>query len=52
MHVHVTVSLDPGKLKSFDAWWKTEGFKTRSEAIAYLMAQVKPSKGKEVPDDY
>ncbi len=50
MNVHVTVSIDPDKLKAFDAWWPAEGFKSRSEAIAFLMGQVKAGKGKD--DDY
>lgn len=43
MNVHVTVSVDPKRLEDFDVWWRTEGFKSRSEALAYLMVNVKPS---------
>lgn len=41
MNVHVTITVDPKKLEVFDAWWRAEGFKSRSEALAYLMTQVK-----------
>ena len=44
MNVHVTVSLDPAKLARFDLWWKAEGFKSRSDAIQFLMVSVKNSK--------
>lgn len=52
MKSHVTVTLDPVKLVKFDAWWKAEGiFKSRSDAVEYLMTQVKYSKPPE-PSDY
>jgi hypothetical protein len=47
MNVHVTLSLPHDKLVAFDAWWKAEGFTSRSAAVAYLISQVKPKK-----DDY
>jgi metal-responsive CopG/Arc/MetJ family transcriptional regulator len=51
MNVHVTVSLDPAKLAEFDAWWKGEGFKSRSEALTYLMTSVRPQPKPEVQAD-
>ncbi len=47
MNVHVTFSVDPKRLELFDAWWKAEGFKSRSDALGYLMTQVKVSKKDE-----
>lgn len=44
MNVHVTFSVDPAVLAKFDAWVKSEGWKTRSEAIAWLMKNVKHGK--------
>lgn len=44
VNVNVTFSVDPVKLAKFDAWWAGEGFKTRSEAIAYLMESAKPKR--------
>lgn len=50
MNVHVTFSIDPEKLRAFDVWWAAEGFKSRSEAIAYLITANVKTKGAE--DDY
>jgi metal-responsive CopG/Arc/MetJ family transcriptional regulator len=44
MNVHVTVSVDPKLLKEFDLWLKLNKFKTRSEAIVYLMRQAMPER--------
>lgn len=50
MKVHVTVTVDPERLKVFDAWWQAEGFKSRSDALGYLMTQVKVlKKDEDVP---
>lgn len=35
--MNVTFSVEPAVLASFDSWWKSQGFKSRSEALAYLM---------------
>jgi metal-responsive CopG/Arc/MetJ family transcriptional regulator len=43
MNVHVTLSLPPDKLREFDAWWKAEGFTSRSSAVSYLMSRVAKS---------
>jgi len=51
MNVNVTFSVDPATLEKFDAWVRTEGWKTRSEALAWLMDSTKPSKEKERNDD-
>lgn len=54
MNVHVTVSMDPEQLRLFDEWWKANDFKSRSEALVYLMRRA-PTDGrtaKEEDDPY
>ena len=50
MNVHVTISADPELLKKFDEWWKANDFKSRSDALAYLMRRA-PTDGRKVADE-
>lgn len=49
MNVHVTISADPELLAKFDAWWKANKFKSRSDALAYLIRKEVHEQGKEEP---
>jgi metal-responsive CopG/Arc/MetJ family transcriptional regulator len=49
MNVHVTISADPKLLEKFDYWWKANDFKSRSDALAYLIRTVVPSAKEETP---
>ncbi len=42
MNVNVTFSIAPKLLEDFDRWLKENGFKTRSEALVYLMRRAMP----------
>ncbi len=49
MNVHVTFSTAPKLLEDFDRWLKENGFKTRSEALVYLMRRAMPEKDEDAP---
>lgn len=49
MNVNVTFSIAPKLLEDFDRWLKENGFKTRSEALVYLMRRAMPAKDEDVP---
>ncbi len=48
MNVNVTFSVDPQVMREFDLWLKLNKFKTRSEAIVYLMRQAMPERKDEM----
>ncbi len=45
MNVNVTFSIDPKLLERFDRWRVKNTFKTRSEALTYLMRDAMPEEG-------